>query len=525
MALAETAIFEKLWLEVLNLEKVTDDTNFFSNGGDSLLAVRLLSRCRENGMTLHAKDLYQYQTFGVLKGKIEWQYELRPSTQEHQRNHSYRHHLLPSQARWTQSTTVNVNHFNLGWLMYCPPEVTTEILEKAVHLVCERQEALRTAYIYQDHHEQWIAEVQEVDVKKILLSAKYTDYRTRIDDMIEECQQAHESMNIEEGIVFRVLHFPFQGEPGRLLILVHHLSLDGFSVSLLADEMEQALLQVMGHYNFQLSEINPPRSYAKAIQEWVQTMEAVEVAKQWLSMEWSKLSSFPTEKSGDGTVASMQIEIGSLSKETTQRLTTRAKKLGVGVDEITISAGIGAISEWSGIPFLGVDVYKFGRDETPQGIDMARTIAYIVNKYPVLLRWLGISEQGSWFEQMAPQFAQVPRPYYGFDALRYYQNPYQKEMQALPHVPIKFNFRGRYYGVIERNGRWLKPAPEPMGQYRNLDQTEAHLLMYEADIINGELIILLKYSIDFYNETTVNLLMRRTIELLEHEANQREEKK
>jgi aryl carrier-like protein len=54
------------WAEVLDVESVPDDVNFFELGGDSLLLIVLLERL--NGLTerdLEAADLFQHSTVGA----------------------------------------------------------------------------------------------------------------------------------------------------------------------------------------------------------------------------------------------------------------------------------------------------------------------------------------------------------------------------------------------------------------------------------------------------------------------------
>jgi hypothetical protein len=57
------------WAEVLDVESVPDDVNFFELGGDSLLLIVLLERL--NAMTerdLEAADLFQHST---VTGQVE----------------------------------------------------------------------------------------------------------------------------------------------------------------------------------------------------------------------------------------------------------------------------------------------------------------------------------------------------------------------------------------------------------------------------------------------------------------------
>jgi len=61
----ERALCE-VWEEVLKLKEVGVQDNFFSLGGDSILAIRVVARLRSRGIGLNVKDLFQYQTVEQL---------------------------------------------------------------------------------------------------------------------------------------------------------------------------------------------------------------------------------------------------------------------------------------------------------------------------------------------------------------------------------------------------------------------------------------------------------------------------
>ena len=60
-----------MWEELLTLEGVDEDTNFFELGGDSMLAIRLLRKLREE---LHPEinlgDVYEFPTVSQLSARI-----------------------------------------------------------------------------------------------------------------------------------------------------------------------------------------------------------------------------------------------------------------------------------------------------------------------------------------------------------------------------------------------------------------------------------------------------------------------
>ena len=60
-----------IWAQLLNLERVSANDNFFAAGGHSLLAVRLISRVREAGVELEIRDIFLHPTLAALATHID----------------------------------------------------------------------------------------------------------------------------------------------------------------------------------------------------------------------------------------------------------------------------------------------------------------------------------------------------------------------------------------------------------------------------------------------------------------------
>src|SRR5690606_17916365 len=56
----------EIWGEVLGLERVGVTDNFFERGGDSIVAVQVVSRARQAGFEVTPKDVFQFQTIDGL---------------------------------------------------------------------------------------------------------------------------------------------------------------------------------------------------------------------------------------------------------------------------------------------------------------------------------------------------------------------------------------------------------------------------------------------------------------------------
>lgn len=502
--------FERIWKEVLDLDVIHDGQNFFEVGGDSLLAVRLLARCRENGISLTPKDIFTLQTFGALYQKIN---HLESSVQIDRTASIKSHKLLPSQKRWLDGAIADMNHFNLGWLFYGPENLTDAVLHQVAEVILQQHEALRTAYF--EDNGNWVANVMSVDANEVVLEADINNYADNLDAMRNEIARAHESMNINKGIVFRMLHFPFGDQPGRLLVLVHHLTLDGFSLSVLADALEQALRNALHGITSNTSCSVSPAQYVMAVEQWLDSREASDDLTKWMSLPWGSMTEIPREKAGgQGLLSSIKTINSKVDSNLVVQLQMVAKRHDVGISELLLAAALGAISEWSGSMAIGVDVYHHGRDVTPMGIDVTQTIGYIQNTYPVILNWEGLPYEPGWFERIAEQFKRIPSRRFGFDVLRYSQSPGSDQLRFLPQVQIRYNFRGQMNRINERKGAILTPVPESIGRHRSPKQNEKYLLMLEGDMIEGNLGFGIKFSEDFYNTSTVQVLIEKTITLL-----------
>ena len=57
-----------LFAEVLGLERVGIDDNFFALGGDSIMSIQLVSRARKAGLIITPRAVFQHQTIAALAG-------------------------------------------------------------------------------------------------------------------------------------------------------------------------------------------------------------------------------------------------------------------------------------------------------------------------------------------------------------------------------------------------------------------------------------------------------------------------
>ncbi|MFB4306220.1 condensation domain-containing protein [Actinomadura sp. GTD37] len=392
--------------------------------------------------------------------------------------------LLPTQRRWVRMGFQDWEHFNLGTLFTVPADLPDGALARAVQRTLDRHPALRTAY--RPGTPEWTAEERDVRAATVLRRAELPDYRGRPDELDAEIARLQSTLRPAEGEVFRVVRFPFGDEPGRLLVTVHHLTLDGFSMGLVGTELDRALRD---------RPAGPPPAtparYAGAVAEWAASAEARADAGRWLDRPWDRVGDPPPDLDGDAALPTMRIDSAALDAGTTGALTAACRAGGLRPGDVLLDAAAQAVAARWDLPALAVDAYHVGRHLTPMNVDVIDAIGYLQSTFPIVFA------RRDGFDPA--DVRAVPERMFGFDALRFFSG----RLDDLPAAAVRYNFRGHMGRLNRRPGSLLGAADEPIRRRRAQRQTEAYRLMLEGDVIDGRLVLHIKYSTGRYRPETI----------------------
>ena len=138
-----------LFAEVLGVEKVGLDDHFFDLGGHSLMATRLVSRIRTTlGVELAIRTLFEFPTVGELGPRLRESVEEGRSPLAAEK----RPEKLPlshaQQRLWfinrLEGTSVE---YNMTFALRLKGELDRTALERALNVIVERHESLRTRFV------------------------------------------------------------------------------------------------------------------------------------------------------------------------------------------------------------------------------------------------------------------------------------------------------------------------------------------------------------------------------------------
>lgn len=261
----DTAFVARVWGELLGLDAVGVDEDFFRIGGHSLLAVQMLARINTAFETdLLLADVFKSPTItqlidGIRRRRIADPQGPGPTTGASGRNAPLP--LSREQARFWLEELARPGGRDYVITMVCalPEETTAETARGALNAVLERHEALRTVFLVEDGQPtQVVKPPSEVPVETVpggLASAVRGLSRTGFD--------------LGTGPLLKAALVNDSGRTWAVLA-IHHIACDGLSLRI----VEQDLLALCGaRPEERAAKLPPARPYSEYV-TWQQRQSA-----------------------------------------------------------------------------------------------------------------------------------------------------------------------------------------------------------------------------------------------------------
>lgn len=244
-------VIAKIWVEVLRLEEISVHDNFFEIGGHSLLATQVISRVRDTyQLDLPLRRLFDAPTVATLAENIEAQLKQNQEWQTWAIRPVTRNQSLPlsfaQQRLWFLEHLLPDNPFyNFPQTFHLFGRVNLVALEQSINEIVLRHEVLRTTYASSNGQPvQIIAPALTVPLHLVDLRSRSVSFRESLSEsekdteiqrlMIEEFQQP---FNINCGPLLRATLLQLDSKEYLLLLSIHHIVFDGWSVSVLFQEL------------------------------------------------------------------------------------------------------------------------------------------------------------------------------------------------------------------------------------------------------------------------------------------------
>jgi amino acid adenylation domain-containing protein/non-ribosomal peptide synthase protein (TIGR01720 family) len=485
------ATIVRIWEEALGIGEVGVHDNFFDLGGDSLLAIQVVTRANQAGVpiTLHQIMDADSQTVATLAAAVRQPSPTDPPrTATDQAAQAGAVPLTPIQHWFFELGSPEPHHYNQGLLLQVGEAIDADRLAGAARALLAHHDALRLRFDRgTDGWTQRYAPPGDDECFTQVDLSELGEHDAR--DVIEAiAADRQRSFRLDSGPLLRLTHFVLAPpSPSRLLVVVHHLAVDGVSWPILLED----LFALIAGGDRLPAKTSSFRRWAERLIAFANSAESQDERAYWLDPARTRAA-----HAGDVFVGCIPGTVGDASRlttllpaaETAVLLRESSRSLGGTFEELTITALALALRDVTGRGSTAIDLEWHGRDPRFEDVDLSRTVGWFASIAPVLLELPPGSDLPAAIAAVREQLRAQADHGIGFGALRYLSADaaIREAVAELPRPQIAFNYLGRWDQVWPR-GIDLRPAPESAGPSFSPAMLRPHVLGVDALIIDGRL--------------------------------------
>ncbi|WP_416968686.1 condensation domain-containing protein [Streptomyces sp. 4F14] len=360
--------------------------------------------------------------------------------------------------RWLLERGGPIGRFSQSVLLTVPSDAQLMHLTGALQVLLDRHDMLRAAFATDGLT---VPPVGAVNAAELIVRRDVSDTDDFRSAVAEESERAVALLDPAGGTMLRAVWFDAGPEhDGRLLIVVHHLVVDGVSWRIILPDLRSAWEAVKGGRKPELPPVGTSfKRWAGILQE--QAAARGDEAEVWRGMAGAPLGARPVDPDQD-TAATTRVVRLEFEAGVTGRLIGRA-----GVQDMLLAGLAAAVGERYGCPEVVVDVEGHGREEVVPGVELSRTVGWFTSLYPVRK---GVSGERS---------GELPDNGLGYGLLRYLNPDTADELAKAPTPAIGFNYLGRFT-VPDAESWTFAPESSSLAKGTDPELAVAHALEVNA---------------------------------------------
>lgn len=428
---------------VLPVTQVGRNDNFFNMGGDSIIAIQVASRAKREGFNITVKQLFANPVVSELAKVVSEHVE----EQVEQSDLSGTLKLLPVQKRFFERRFNNKHHYNQAVLLKTPTNFDTNLLTKAVVALFKRHDGLRLSF--KDIDGQPYGEFTEISEQAIenlikILDLTHIAQAEQFDELARISNEMQASFALEKAPLFKVVYFKLSNTSGRLLLLAHHLIVDGISWRIITADLEDAYQSLLDGKGIKLA----PKS--ASLQTWSVKLEALASSrklKDQVGFWEDKLSGEPFSVPGiSDEIDNYHSFTFSLNNEQTNDLLGNANNaFRTSVNELLIAAiGHGFCQSYKA-KTLVLELEGHGRDAIETLPDVTETVGWFTTIYPISLHLDESANHESAIAEAKRVYREVPMNGMGYGLLSAYSDndQFKSLTSHIRDSAVLFNYLGQ----------------------------------------------------------------------------------
>jgi amino acid adenylation domain-containing protein/non-ribosomal peptide synthase protein (TIGR01720 family) len=494
---AKEARLADLWAQLLGLEAVGVHDNFFELGGDSIVSIQLVARAKRVGLKLSPRQIFEQQTVARLAMVVELadsRAEQGPATGVAP--------LLPIQTWFFEQPLAERWHFNQALLLESRERIELSALKVALQMLLEQHDALRLRF-EQDGgawRQEYAALGGPLPLHVVDLRALPADRH----DAALELSAVQAQRSLDPGRATSLRGVVYRGALPRelLLIVAHHLVIDGVSWRILLEDLERAYAQACAGQALE----RPARttSFGAWGTRLVALARSPELAREltyWASLDAGAASlRLPREPVAVGAVDTVAA-VRSLSvtfdpAETRALLGEALGAYRTEINDLLLAALALALRAQAGGGEVWITLEGHGREDLFEDVDLSRTVGWFTSSYPVRLTLPREAGPAAALTSVKEQLRAIPGRGLGYGLLRYLAGDEARSaLEALPRPEISFNYLGQFAQTVPEDGESaFRFSSRPSGPTSSPRHARQHLLDVTGLVAGGCLQVTFSYG-------------------------------
>jgi amino acid adenylation domain-containing protein/non-ribosomal peptide synthase protein (TIGR01720 family) len=480
-----------VWREVLGVEASLED-DFFELGGDSILALVLVSKARQQGVSIELRDVFATPRIRDLVARAK---TVAPTI-------SRRHGSAPAPGDVCEQTPMqrwfftrqllDPNRYVQGMALDVPLVTTDETVRASLQALTERHPSLQRRFSRVG--EGWnVRAVDSVTIPLLVHSISSDERDQMAFARASLMRSAAARIRIEEGILMvggRLNSPSFV----QIVLAVHHLAVDGVSWRILLSELDELIRDTPASPHD-----GDERWEATSADEWVAILRGE--MRRWREgaiEHWGDLETPPLPRDryeGSNSYGSAS-RLATVLDYTT--VSTLASTLRTSLEAILLATTLRGIADHCGHREFGVAIEGHGRELLPAA-DLSRTVGWFTAPCPIRVKLAPSGDTLGDVEQVRRELAHLP-PRLAYGALRYLSDEYAQLLTPLDSCDLEFNYLGRFDTMLrDEMGRqltdfWAEPLPAI---------ERPHLVEVTAEAWRGELTVTWEFSQNVHERATI----------------------
>jgi amino acid adenylation domain-containing protein/non-ribosomal peptide synthase protein (TIGR01720 family) len=441
--------------EVLGMARIGIDDNFFALGGDSIISIQAVSRARKAGLVFTPRDIFAHKTPAAIALVARPAVALTAVPADDGVGTLDLTPIGHQLHTDTRSQREAADEFSQYVILPVPSDVDAERLSLALQAVLDRHDALRLR-LDEPSPGLWGLAVRPVGSVPAQV-AEHVEFV--IEDQVA---QARARLSPAEGRMVQAVLLG-RGADRQLLLMVHHLAVDGVSWRIIVPDLQAAWNAVSAGQDVVLDPVGTSyRRWSSMLAEDARGAKRSGELALWtdqLRRPDPLLGKRSLDAARDVYATSRELRL-ELSSETTSALLTKVPAaFHAEINDVLLAGLALAVADWRRRtqrrtdPHVLVELEGHGREQLSDEQDLSRTVGWFTSVFPVCFdvgtldwddAWAGGPAAGTLLKAVKEQLRALPDHGIGYGLLRYLNPQTVGDQELLARPQLGFNYLGRF---------------------------------------------------------------------------------